>query len=55
VVQGLPEYAAWLSRKTGKTYRVLSEAELRVRDTRRVGNAVLVGFVTHDEAGELQR
>jgi formylglycine-generating enzyme required for sulfatase activity len=41
--------AGWLSRKTGKTYRLLSEAE-REYVTRGHNDTVLVGVIDHPQA-----
>ena len=48
-------YAAWLSKKTGKTYRLLSEAERRIRHAGGNNDAVLVGELDLDEPSQLRR
>ena len=46
-------YVAWLSRKTGKTYRLLSRGRARIRGARGDDDAVLVGLVNLDQPGQL--
>jgi formylglycine-generating enzyme required for sulfatase activity len=48
-------FAAWLSKKTGKTYRLLSDAEREYSNARRHDDAVLVEIIDHAEAGQLLR
>ena len=46
-------YVAWLSRKTGKSYRLLSRGRARIRGARGDDDAVLVGLVDLDQPGQL--
>ncbi len=48
-------YAAWLSKKIGASYRLLSEAEREYVTRAGDGDAVLVGIVNHAGTGELRR
>jgi formylglycine-generating enzyme required for sulfatase activity len=48
-------FAAWLSKKTGRDYRLLSESEPRVCHACGHDDAVLVGNIDHALAGQLLR